>query len=50
MDSSTHAGQVSEEGPGLGAELRESLLLLGISVAVTAAVTIGAQVTLSLLG
>jgi hypothetical protein len=52
MDSSTTANavQVSEDGPGLGAELRESLLLLGISVAITAAVTIGAQVTLSLLG
>jgi hypothetical protein len=36
--------------PGLGAEVRESVLLLGLSVAVTAAVTIGAHAALSLLG
>ncbi|MCU1591722.1 MAG: hypothetical protein JWP11_2978 [Frankiales bacterium] len=48
--TTTHALQTSDDGPGLGAELRESLLLLGISVALTAAVTIGAQATLSLLG
>ena len=34
----------------LGKEVRQSLLLLGISVGVTAALTIAAQATLSLLG
>ena len=48
MDSTTtHA---PEDSPGIGAEVRESLLLLGLSVAVTAAVTVAAQATLTLLG
>jgi hypothetical protein len=34
----------------LGKEVRQSLLLLGISVGVTAVVTLAAQATLSLLG
>ncbi len=37
--------------PGdLGRELRQSLMLLGISVAVTTLVTVAAQATVSLLG
>ncbi len=49
MDSTatTHA---PDDSPGIGAEVRESLLLLGLSVAVTAAVTVAAQATVSLLG
>jgi hypothetical protein len=35
---------------GLGQEVRQSLLLLSISLGVTAAVTVAAQATLSLLG
>jgi hypothetical protein len=35
---------------GLGAEVRESLLLLGVSIAVTATVTVAAQAALTLLG
>ena len=51
MDSSTTRtnGGTAEAGTAdgsLGAEVRESLLLLGISVAVTAAVTLAAQATL----
>jgi hypothetical protein len=48
MDAST--ARTPDSDPGLGAELRASLLLLGISIGVTAAVTVAAQVTLSLLG
>ena len=43
-----------EQSPGLqsdlGQEVRQSLLLLGISVAVTTLVTVAAQATVSLLG
>ena len=39
-----------DDGPGFAAEVRESLLLLGLSVAVTAAVTVAAQATLTLFG
>jgi hypothetical protein len=48
MDSTT--ARPADDDSGLGAELRESLVLLGVSVAVTAAVTIAAQATLTLLG
>ncbi|MDT7551365.1 MAG: hypothetical protein QOE84_3759 [Actinomycetota bacterium] len=48
MDATT--ARTPDDGPSLGAELRESLLLLSISVGVTAAVTLAAQATLSLLG
>jgi hypothetical protein len=48
MDSTT--ARPTDDDSGLGAELRESLVLLGVSVAVTAAVTIAAQATLTLLG
>ena len=34
----------------LGAEVRQSLLLLGLSIGITAVVTVAAQATLSLLG
>ena len=51
MDSSTTrtpggTADTSAADGSLGAEVRESLLLLGISVAVTAAVTLAAQATL----
>jgi hypothetical protein len=46
--STTYDGAGAE--PGLAAELRESLLLLGVSVAVTAVVTVGAQAALFFLG
>ena len=50
MDSSTTRTPGSHDAGtadgSLGAEVRESLLLLGISVAVTAAVTLAAQATL----
>ena len=36
-------------GPGLGAELRESLVLLGCAVAVTVGLTTAAQAALSAL-
>lgn len=36
--------------PSLGAELRESLLLLTVSIGVTAGVTVAAHTLLSLLG
>ena len=36
--------------PGLGAELRESLVLLGCAVAVTVGLTTAAQAALSALG
>jgi hypothetical protein len=48
MDSSpapTHADEAS-----IGAEVRESVLLLGLSIGVTAAVTVAAQAALHLLG
>ena len=38
------------EGPSLGAEVRQSLLLLAVSIGVTAGVTVAARVTLDLLG
>jgi len=37
-------------GPGLGAELRESLVLLGCAVAVTVGLTTVAQAALTVLG
>ena len=37
-------------GPGLGAELRESLVLLGCAVAVTVGLTTAAQAVLTSLG
>jgi len=37
------------EGPGLGAELRESLILLTVSLGVTAVVTVAAQATAAFL-
>ena len=44
----------TEQAPGLqsdlGQEVRQSLMLLGISVAVTTVVTVAAQATVSLLG
>ena len=49
MDSSVSTSR-TDEGPGLGAEVRQSLLLLGISIGITAVVTVAAQATLSLLG
>ena len=52
MDS-THApqpGQPAGLQGDLGREVRQSLLLLGISVAVTTIVTVAAQATVSLLG
>lgn len=51
MDTSTTAPHAATAGePGLAAEVRESLLLLGVSIAVTAAVTVGAQAALAFLG
>jgi len=38
------------EGPSLGAELRQSLLLLAVSIGLTAGVTVAARITLDLLG
>ena len=38
-----------QAGPGLGAELRESLLLLGLAVTVTVGLTTVAQAALSAL-
>jgi hypothetical protein len=40
----------SPRTPGLGAELRESLLLLGFAVGVTVGLTTAAQAALALLG
>lgn len=37
------------DGPGLGAELRESVLLLTVSVGLTALVTVAAQATAAFL-
>ena len=39
-----------DEDSGLGAEVRESFLLLGVSIGITAAVTVAAQATAILLG
>ncbi len=39
----------SEPGPSLGAELRESLLLLGCAVALTVGITTAAQAALTVL-
>ena len=57
MDTSTlSAPPVEQSSPtpppatGLGAELRESLLLLGFAVAVTVGLTTAAQAALTLLG
>jgi hypothetical protein len=47
MDST---GTGTDETDDLGKEVRQSLLLLGISLGVTVAVTAAAQATLSLLG
>ena len=51
MDSTSAStpAPVAQQGD-LGRELRQSLVLLGISVAVTAVVTVGAQAAASLLG
>ena len=49
MDSSTRNEQAASLPGDLGRELRQSLLLLSISVAVTAVVTVGAQAAASLL-
>ncbi|MBK5308061.1 MAG: hypothetical protein JJD92_15355 [Frankiaceae bacterium] len=48
MDSTT--AHNPENDGGLGEEVRESLVLLGVCMAVTAAVTVAAQATLTLLG
>ena len=52
MDSTrtTPPAQIASSPGDLGRELRQSLVLLGISVAVTAFVTVAAQATVSLLG
>ena len=44
------AAQRPGRTPGLGAELRESLLLLGFAVGVTVGLTTAAQAALALLG
>jgi hypothetical protein len=49
MDS-TCTDEARASDPGLAKEVRQSLLLLTVSVAVTAAVTVAAQATVSLLG
>jgi hypothetical protein len=48
MDSTT--ARPADDDAGLGAEVRESFLLLGVSVAITAGVAIAAQATAILLG
>jgi hypothetical protein len=48
MSSTT--GRTADDDASLGAELRASVVLLGVCMAVTAAVTIAAQATLTLLG
>lgn len=54
MDTSTPEAPTrtaaDREAPGLGAELRESLVLLGCAVAVTVGLTTAAQAALSALG
>jgi hypothetical protein len=46
----THDETPAPQTPGLGAELRESLLLLGFAVGVTVGLTTAAQAALALLG
>ena len=48
MDS--NAAPHVDDDNGLGAEVRESFVLLGVSIGITAAVTIAAQAALALLG
>ena len=48
MDS--NAVHAADDDEGLGAEVRESFMLLGVSVGITAAVTVFAQFALTLLG
>ena len=48
MDS--NAARRVDDDNGLGAEVRESFVLLGVSVGITAAVTVFAQFALTLLG
>ena len=48
--SSVRSGLEGQHGPSLGAEVRQSLLLLALSIGVTASVTVAARVTLDLLG
>ena len=45
-----HAPHTPPPGPSLGAELRESLVLLGCAVAVTVGLTTAAQAALTVLG
>ena len=47
---STDVPRTPPPGPGLGAELRESLVLLGCAVAVTVGLTTAAQAVLTSLG
>jgi hypothetical protein len=47
--NSTTVSERSDEDT-LGAEVRQSLMLLGVSIGLTAAITVAAQATLSLLG
>ncbi|MCW2614634.1 MAG: hypothetical protein JWN08_1628 [Frankiales bacterium] len=51
MDTTTRtdASHTPPPAPGLGAELRESLVLLGCAVAVTVGLTTAAQAALSVL-
>ena len=48
MDSNT--ARPADDDSGLGAEVRESFMLLGVSIGITAAVTVFAQFALTLLG
>ena len=48
MDSK--AARHVDDDSGLGAEVRESFVLLGVSIGITAAVTVFAQFALTLLG
>jgi hypothetical protein len=45
-----NAARHADDDAGLGAEVRESFVLLGVSIGITAAVTIAAQAALALLG
>jgi hypothetical protein len=45
-----NAARPADDDAGLGAEVRESFVLLGVSIGITAAVTIAAQAALALLG
>ena len=47
---SPHDEAPAPRTPGLGAEVRESLLLLGFAVGVTVGLTTAAQAALALLG